>query len=41
VLGCGSNVRMRALIYMLSIELFGAARMLPEFPRTRKFGDSG
>jgi len=34
--GCGSNVRMRALIYMLSIELFGAARTLPEFPKDKK-----
>jgi SAM-dependent methyltransferase len=30
---CGSNVRMRAIIYMLALELFGEARMLPEFPR--------
>ena len=31
-LGCGSNVRMRALIYMLALELFGEALPLPEFP---------
>jgi len=30
--GCGSNVRMRALIYMLALELFGEALPLPEFP---------
>ncbi|MEO8051684.1 MAG: methyltransferase domain-containing protein [Acidobacteriota bacterium] len=30
---CGSNVRMRALIYMLALELFGKPRLLPEFPR--------
>lgn len=31
--GCGSNVRMRALIYMLAEELFGEALPLPEFPQ--------
>ena len=31
--GCGSNVRLRALVYMLSMELFGQALLLPEFPR--------
>ena len=30
---CGSNVRMRAIIYMLALELFGEERPLPEFPR--------
>jgi len=30
---CGSNVRIRAIIYMLALELFGEARLLPEFPR--------
>ena len=39
--GCGSNVRMRALIYMLSIELFGAARTLPEFPKDKKIRGFG
>ncbi len=39
--GCGSNVRMRALIYMLSIELFGAARTLPEFPKDKKLRGFG
>lgn len=31
--GCGSNVRMRALIYMLALELFGEALPLSEFPQ--------
>ncbi len=39
--GCGSNVRMRALIYMLSIELFGAARTLPEFSKDKKIRGFG
>src|SRR6476620_9124807 len=30
--GCGSNVRLRALIYLLSSELFGDGFLLPEFP---------
>jgi len=30
--GCGSNVRLRALVYMLSVELFGEGLLLPEFP---------
>jgi SAM-dependent methyltransferase len=30
--GCGSNVRLRALVYMLSRELFGEGLLLPEFP---------
>lgn len=30
--GCGSNVRLRALIYLLSMELFGQALLLPDFP---------
>src|SRR6266852_6406576 len=30
--GCGSNVRLRALVYLLSIELFGDGFLLPEFP---------
>jgi len=32
---CKSNVRMRALIYMLSRELFGTPRPLPEFPHDK------
>ena len=31
--GCGSNVRLRALMYLLSMELFGDGFILPEFPR--------
>ena len=31
--GCGSNVRLRALIYLLSKELFGDGFPLPAFPR--------
>ncbi len=34
--GCGSNVRMRALIYLLSLELFGAARFLRDFPQNKQ-----
>jgi SAM-dependent methyltransferase len=30
--GCRSNVRLRALVYMLSMELFGEGMLLPEFP---------
>ena len=30
---CGSNVRMRTIIYMLALELFGEALPLPEFPQ--------
>ena len=30
--GCGSSVRLRALIYTLSMELFGEGLLLPEFP---------
>ena len=30
---CGSNVRMRTIIYMLALELFGEERLLPDFPR--------
>jgi len=39
--GCGSNVRMRALIYLLSAELFGSARPLPEFPKDKKIKGFG
>src|SRR5262245_20735427 len=31
--GCGSNVRLRALVYLLSVELFGDGFTLPDFPR--------
>src|SRR5256886_10727072 len=30
--GCGSNVRLRALVYLLATELFGDEFLLPEFP---------
>jgi SAM-dependent methyltransferase len=30
---CGSNVRLRALVYLLSMELFGDGLILPDFPR--------
>jgi SAM-dependent methyltransferase len=32
---CGSNVRTRALIHLLSLELFGRSLLLPEFPRLK------
>lgn len=32
---CGSNVRTRSLMLLLSRELFGTALTLPEFPRVR------
>jgi SAM-dependent methyltransferase len=32
---CGSNVRLRGLVHMLSIELFASSIPLPEFPRLR------
>jgi SAM-dependent methyltransferase len=32
---CGSNVRSRALIHLLSMELFGRSLMLPDFPRLK------
>ena len=34
--GCRSNVRMRALIYLLSQSLFGEPRALPDFPVNRR-----
>jgi len=33
--GCGSNVRKRALIHLLSMELFGQSLLLPEFPKLK------
>jgi SAM-dependent methyltransferase len=30
--GCGSNVRLRALVYLLALELFGDEFLLPDFP---------
>ena len=38
---CGSNVRMRALIYLLSLELFGSALPLPEFPKDKRIKGFG
>jgi SAM-dependent methyltransferase len=32
---CGSNVRVRALIHLLSLELFGVSMTLSEFPRLK------
>jgi SAM-dependent methyltransferase len=32
---CGSNVRTRALIHLLSTELFGRSLMLPDFPKLK------
>ena len=31
--GCGSTVRMRSIVHMLSMELFGESLCLPDFPR--------
>jgi SAM-dependent methyltransferase len=39
--GCRSNVRMRALIYLLSMELFGAARPLSAFPKDTRIKGFG
>jgi SAM-dependent methyltransferase len=33
--GCGSNVRLRALIHLLSLELFGRSLTLTEFPKLK------
>lgn len=33
--GCGSNVRIRALIHLLSMELFGQSLTLTEFPKLK------
>jgi len=33
--GCGSNVRVRALMHLLSMELFGRALALPDFPKLK------
>jgi hypothetical protein len=32
---CGSNVRTRALIHLLSLELFGRSLILSDFPRLK------
>ncbi len=33
--GCGSSLRMRSLMYILAVELFGQPRILPDFPVDR------
>src|SRR4051794_4686459 len=38
---CGSNVRIRALIHLLSLELFGESLVLTEFPRMRSIRGLG
>jgi SAM-dependent methyltransferase len=39
--GCGSNVRKRALIHLLSMELFGQSLILPEFPKLKAIRGAG
>ena len=34
-LGCGSTVRMRGIVYLLTSELFGTSLALPELPIRR------
>src|SRR4051812_39849885 len=34
-LSCGSSLRMRSIVYLLSMELFGEALVLPRFPEDR------
>jgi SAM-dependent methyltransferase len=38
---CGSNVRLRSLIYLLSMELFGQPIPLPQFPRMKSIRGLG
>ena len=38
---CGSNVRLRALIHLLSLEVFGRSLPLPEFPRLKSIRGLG
>jgi SAM-dependent methyltransferase len=38
---CGSNVRLRALIYLLSMELFGQSLVLTEFPKMKSIRGLG
>jgi SAM-dependent methyltransferase len=38
---CGSNVRLRGLLYALSLELFGTALTLPDFPRIKSIRGLG
>jgi SAM-dependent methyltransferase len=39
--GCGSNVRVRALVHLLSMELFGRGLPLPDFPRLKSIRGLG
>ena len=39
--GCGSNVRLRALIHLLSMELFGVSLTIPQFPRLKSIRGIG
>ena len=39
--GCGSNVRLRALIHLLSMELFGVSMPLSEFPHLKSIRGIG
>jgi SAM-dependent methyltransferase len=38
---CGSNVRTRSLMWLLSLELFGTALMVPDFPRIKSLRGLG
>lgn len=38
---CGSNVRLRALVHLLSLELFGRSLPLPAFPRLKSIRGLG
>jgi SAM-dependent methyltransferase len=39
--GCGSNVRVRALVHLLSMELFGRSLTLADFPRLKSLHGLG
>src|SRR6516164_6413697 len=39
--GCGSSVRMRGLLRVLSTEIFGVGLTLPEFPRVKSLRGLG
>ena len=39
--GCGSNVRLRALVHLISMELFGVSFPLPDFPRLQAIAGLG
>jgi hypothetical protein len=38
---CGSTVRMRSIVRLLSLELFGEALLLPDFPIEKRFNGIG